>query len=272
MHLLRDASSVGSREIAPRNDSRLAGGPEDEVTQARLDLRLKRPVVTLGVLDDSGSGPRRTDEGWLLPERALPFLLTGASAVVGPWWATSRQADEVFWNRFYELLQARLPLGEAVRQGRLAVAQAQPHGWDWLAYGLYGDPRARAYWPQESEGYAVLECLNGNEPLQVGQRYVFRASIRSKPPLDYQERLVHTRELPREAQALFLAPGLLQDGELLNMVQAGRTMLEAQLALTPTAPGRFPLQVQLFEGEEHVKSLRLTLRVTEPVAGGRASE
>ncbi len=36
----------------------------------------------------------------------------------------------------------------------------------------------------------MLECLNPDEPMLPGKTYRFRASIRSRPPIWYQERLV----------------------------------------------------------------------------------
>ncbi len=48
-----------------------------------------------------------------------------------------------FYNRLWGLNgQQKLPLGEAVRQARLVIKEADPANPTWLAYVLYGDPLA----------------------------------------------------------------------------------------------------------------------------------
>jgi hypothetical protein len=264
VHLLRLASEISSRrDIVPREGS--VTGEKDEgreARQARLDLRFKRPLVTMSLLDDSGSHTAPPADEWLLPERVLPFLRAGASAVIGPWWATSEEADLLFWTTFYDLLERRLPLGEAVRRARLEVARALPHRPDWLAYSLFGDPRARIYWPEESEGYASLECLNPDYPLQPGSTYIFQACLASRPPAWYQDRINQVTQLPEEVQALFLAPGLQSDTvQAVPMMRYGRALLRATISLTPTQPGEYPLIVQLMEGKEFLKTMQLILTV-----------
>jgi hypothetical protein len=153
-------------------------------------------------------------------------------------------------------------LGEAVWRSRLAVARAYPERVDWLAYVVYGDPRARGYWPEESEGYTVLECTNADEPLRVGKTYTFRASIRTRPPVQYQDRLVKTRELPHDMRALFLAPGLHNDAPTpIEMEPAGRTVYQASVDLSVAKAGDYPLTVQFYQGTERVKTLQVTLKV-----------
>jgi len=250
----------------------LPTGPEKDAEQARLHLRLKRPVVTLSMLSDKGVIADTSNDDWLLPDRVLPFLRAGASAVTGPWWPTSEAADRIFWPTFYDLLSRRLPLGEVVWRARLAVRDALPGRLDWLAYTLFGDPRARAYWPEPSEGYTVLECLNPDDPLRPGNTYTFRVSIRSRPPTWYKDRLVQTEPLPERMQALFLAPGLQNEfSPSVEMTPLGRTMLQATVDLTPPAPGDYPLLAQLLESEEHVKTLQLTLKVRDAATGGQSN-
>ncbi len=259
VHLLRYSSDLArEREIVPRGEiAAIPASGEPEVRQARLNLRLKRPLVT-----PIRSQPRADGGYWLLPERVLPFLRAGASAVIAPWWETAEKSDRLFWSHFYQLFRQCLPLGEAVWRSRLAVRRACPHTNDWLAYTLFGDPCARAYEPEPSEGYAAVECLNPDEPLHSGKTYYFRASLRNRPPVWYTDRLIEPEELPQQLQALFMAPGLQTNfPKPLAMQPVGNTMRQATIDLTPTAPGNYPLLVQLLEGDELVKRLQLNLEV-----------
>ena len=272
VHVLYHAGSwLSKRDIVARDSATAPASPEQEAAEARLHLRLKRPVVTLGMWDDKTMPSGTNAEAWQLPERVLPFLRAGASAVIGPWWPTAEAADRIFWPTFYDLLERRVPLGEGVWRARLAVQQALPERPDWLAYALFGDPRARAYWPEPSEGYTVLECLNPDDPLRPGKTYTFRVSLRNRPPIAYTDRLVQPEALPETLRALFLAPGLQTVlAEPVEMTSLGRTMLQATVDLTPPAPGDYPLVVQLLEGDEHVKTLQMTLKVR--AAGGSGDD
>ncbi len=270
VHLLQHAEPLLARqEIVTRDATDSPASPEQDAAESRLHLRLKRPVITLSILGDNGIMTGVNADEWLLPDRVLPFLRAGASAVVGPWWPTSEAADHIFWPTFYDLLERRVSLGESVWRARLTVQQALPERPDWLAYTLFGDPRARAYWPESSEGYTVLECLNPDDPLCPGKTYTFRVSLRTRPPVAYTDRLVKTETLPEKLRALFLAPNLQTTlAEPVEMTPLGRMMLQATLDLTPPAPGDYPLLVQLLEGDEHLKTLQMTLKVR--AAGGSA--
>ncbi len=265
LHILRHADQVTSRDIAPRDGPAIAHSPEEEMPQVRLDLWFKRPVVTLGILTQVDNDLTNADvDNWPLPERARTFLRNGASAVVGPWWPTSEDADQVFWPAFYDLLARRVSLGEAVWRARLAVWGMLPHRPDWLAYALFGDPRARPYWPQPSEGYTALECLNPDESLLPIKTYYFRVSIRNRPPVWHKDRLVFAENLPQEPRAIFLAPGLqLATSEPIEMVPYGRTMVQATVAMRAREAGVFQITVRLLDGEERLQSLRLKLVVGE---------
>ncbi|MCA9996566.1 MAG: trypsin-like peptidase domain-containing protein [Anaerolineales bacterium] len=244
-------------------------GAEEEMPQARLGLRLKRPVVTFGFVKRQG-GVNGGYDGWLLPERIRPFLKAGVGAAVGPWWPTSKAADQLFWATFYDYLSQTMPLGEVVWRARLAVYEALPDRPDWLAYTLFGDPRARPYWPKSSQGYATLECVDGDEPLRPGKAYTFRASIHRQPPLWYQERLVEVEDFPEAMTVLFIAPGL-QTGrpEMVLMQPMGRTTLQATVTLTPPEVGTYHLIAQLYEGDELLKTMQLLLEVGAGQNGGQ---
>jgi hypothetical protein len=137
---------------------------------------------------------------------------------------------------------------------------------DWLAYTLFGDPLARPYYLEMSMGYTTLECLNPDEPLRVGESYTFRASIRTRPPVWHQDRLIQAEEFPQRPQALFLAPGIQTDmPEPVPMTPLGRTMVQATMGLTPQEAGEYSLIVRLLDGEERLQSLRLDLVVANPL-------
>jgi hypothetical protein len=263
LHLLRYADEPGGarRELVARENKTEIASPAEDAKRARLDLRLNRPVISLSILDGSGTH-KELMEDWPLPDRILPFLRAGASAVIGPWWPTSEVADRTFWLNFYDLLEARLPLGEAVWRARRMVKRALPHSSDWLAYTMFGDPRARAYTPEPSEGYTTLERLYSDQPLYPGQACYFRASISSRPSLLYRDRLVQAEDLPKHPMALFLAPGLQNEiPEPVEMKLVGSSTVEAIYKLTPEKAGKFALIARIYDGDERLQSLQLPFLV-----------
>jgi hypothetical protein len=76
-------------------------------------------------------------DGW-----ASKFLEAGAAAFIGTLWAVSDGAAREFAQELYGRLQEGFSLGEAVKCAREAAA-SQPDDPTWLAYTVYGDPRAR---------------------------------------------------------------------------------------------------------------------------------
>jgi len=75
-------------------------------------------------------------DGW-----ASKFLEAGAAVFIGSLWAVSDGTAREFACELYGQLQAGSSLGEAVMQARQAAA-GQPGDPTWLAYTVYGDPRA----------------------------------------------------------------------------------------------------------------------------------
>ena len=75
-------------------------------------------------------------DGW-----ASMFLEAGAAAFIGSLWAVSDGAAREFAQEFYHQLQAGSSLGEAAMRAR-EMAASQPDDPTWLAYTVYGDPRA----------------------------------------------------------------------------------------------------------------------------------
>jgi len=75
-------------------------------------------------------------DGW-----ANKFLEAGAAAFIGSLWAVSDGASREFAQELYRRLQHGLTLGDAVMAARKAAAST-PDDPTWLAYTVYGDPRA----------------------------------------------------------------------------------------------------------------------------------
>ena len=75
-------------------------------------------------------------DGW-----ASKFLEAGAAAFIGSLWAVCDGTAREFAGELYGQLQAGSSLGQAVTRAR-QVAASQPGDPTWLAYTVYGDPRA----------------------------------------------------------------------------------------------------------------------------------
>jgi|GEM_PF-1354754 len=268
VHLIRYTDLTTRHEIVDRNQAERIEVvyPEDEARQgAKLDLKLKRPLVTFSILNQENMLSETAINEVKLPERVMPFLRAGASAVICPWWPTTEAADQIYWHTFYDLLGRGITLGEAALRARLTVRDEFPHLTDWLAYTLFGDPRAHVYWPEESQGYTALECLNPGNCLAPGKTYSFRASISAAPPIGFKGRLVKTLSLPEEIHVLFLVPGLQEtvpEAVPMDPVDPGGTLrIATQQFNTPQYPGKYPLVVQFFADGEHIKTLKLMLNV-----------
>lgn len=75
-------------------------------------------------------------EGW-----ATKFMTAGAAAFIGTQWAVVDETSTPFAVKLYSELIGGAPLGRAVLEARKAVSEA-PADPTWLAYTVYGDPRA----------------------------------------------------------------------------------------------------------------------------------
>jgi len=75
-------------------------------------------------------------DGW-----ASMFLEAGAAAFIGSLWAVSDGTAREFAGELYGQLQTGSSLGDALMSARRAAA-SQPGDPTWLAYTVYGDPRA----------------------------------------------------------------------------------------------------------------------------------
>jgi hypothetical protein len=100
-------------------------------------LARSAPTVFINACRSAGQAAtyNRLD-GW-----ASKFLEAGAAAFVGSLWAVSDGAAREFAQELYSRLQAGSSLGEAVKSARITAA-SQLDDPTWLAYAVYGDPRA----------------------------------------------------------------------------------------------------------------------------------
>ena len=109
------------------------------LTKVAINQVLARsaPTVFINACRTAGSGAtyNRLD-GW-----ASKFLEAGAAAFVGTQWAVSDGTAREFAQELYRQLEDGRPLGPAVMQAR-QVAASQLDDPTWLAYTVYGDPRA----------------------------------------------------------------------------------------------------------------------------------
>ena len=100
-------------------------------------LKHSAPIVFINACRSAGlAATYNRLDGW-----ASKFLEAGAAAFIGSLWAVSDGAAREFAQEFYGQLRDGSSLGEAVKQAR-QVAAAQSDDPTWLAYTVYGDPRA----------------------------------------------------------------------------------------------------------------------------------
>lgn len=112
-----------------------------EVTTATLEaearLRSRRPLVFLNACETGRAGAVLTAwGGW-----PNVFLRKGAGAFVGSSWAVRDKPAAAFAVAFYETLLAGKTLAEAAGAARAAAKQLGDASW--LAFKVYGHPRAR---------------------------------------------------------------------------------------------------------------------------------
>jgi MFS family permease len=108
-----------------------------EVAVIQKVLQRSAPTIFINACRSAGlTATYNQLDGW-----ARKFLEAGAAAFIGSLWAVSDGAAREFAQELYLQLQAGFPLGEAVMQAR-RVAASQPDDPTWLAYTVYGDPRA----------------------------------------------------------------------------------------------------------------------------------
>ena len=110
-----------------------------DLTAAAINKVLARSAPTVFINACRSAGLTATYnrlDGW-----ATKFLEAGAAAFIGSLWAVSDGAAREFAEELYGQLQSGSSLGQAVTRARTAAA-GRPDDPTWLAYAVYGDPRA----------------------------------------------------------------------------------------------------------------------------------
>ncbi len=109
--------------------------PEDLSGVVR-NLSVGKPLVFLNACQIGRSAMSLTGVGGWAPK----FLRAGAAAFIGAYWSVYDQPAHDFAQALYQRLLAGMPMGQAVREARLAI---RPLGDPtWLAYTVYADPLA----------------------------------------------------------------------------------------------------------------------------------
>lgn len=100
-------------------------------------LERSSPTVFINACRSAATAPAyRQLDGW-----AGKFLEAGAGAFIGSLWAVRDSTARDFAGELYRHLLAGTPLGHAAMLARQAAA-GTPGDPTWLAYAVYGDPRA----------------------------------------------------------------------------------------------------------------------------------
>jgi hypothetical protein len=108
-----------------------------EVAAIQKALQASAPTVFINACRSAGlAATYNRLDGW-----ASKFLEAGAAAFIGSLWAVSDGASREFAQELYRRLQQGFTLGDAVMEARQTAA-GQPDDPTWLAYSVYGDPRA----------------------------------------------------------------------------------------------------------------------------------
>jgi CHAT domain len=110
------------------------------MTTARISQALANSTPLVFINACRSAGLAATYNG--LDSWAREFLDAGAAAFIGSQWAVCDGTARAFASELYTTLQAGQSLGEAVMRARTA-ASAEPGDPTWLAYAVYGDPRAK---------------------------------------------------------------------------------------------------------------------------------
>jgi hypothetical protein len=120
---------------------RMTDGPllPDDCRDAAGSLLKDRPFIFINACHSGRMDYALTEiEGW-----ARTLIDGGCSGFVGTMWEVSDESAGMFAEKFYEGLREGMALGDAFLHARRAVKKARKGDPSWLAYCLYGDPRAR---------------------------------------------------------------------------------------------------------------------------------
>lgn len=113
-----------------------------ETARADLSLQPSAPLVFINACRSAGlAATYNRLDGW-----AEAFLQAGAAAFIGSLWAVSDKAARRFAELFYQELLGGATLAAATMAARKAMAKRAGDP-TWLAYAVYGDPRAKVLAP-----------------------------------------------------------------------------------------------------------------------------
>ncbi|HEX4715006.1 MAG TPA: AAA family ATPase, partial [Ktedonobacteraceae bacterium] len=126
-------NAVGDAMLALAGSSRLDGSAATQLFESLP----RHPLVFLSYYDSEQAGTLNPEE----TERLVASLLgSGAGAVVTLRWPVDIQRAREFMVLLYQEIADGIPLGEAMRRARIAMAQRRLEDVSWAAYVLYGDP------------------------------------------------------------------------------------------------------------------------------------
>jgi tetratricopeptide (TPR) repeat protein len=136
-HALVDEGTVANTALAlaPSEGEDGFVGPA-ELTQ----LRLAADLVVLSACQTAGGVVLR-GEG--VQGLAAPLLAAGARAVAATWWPIGDQATVQVVDDFYAALSRGLPVGDALREAKLAALRRGAPAREWAAFTIVGDPLSR---------------------------------------------------------------------------------------------------------------------------------
>lgn len=272
LHLLRYTEQQRANQIvAVQNE------PMDERTEGeaitgdqKLDLTLRRPTVGLSlVCEDTAPTPGQNwcntelESNWL-----IPFMHAGASAVYGPRWPVSAEADQTFVQEFYDTMRQGETLGVAFSKARARVRTSFPHRTDWLAYSYFGHPHAEPYWVQPAQGFTLFEAVNQpeGEIFRRGQRYRFRASYRSEAPAWYEGRLhVQEHDISTEDMSVMVMPlsEVKPTFYKLERVAQSNELQQTFWLQMPDQGNTLPVVVRFQKQTQELRTLFLNLQMEE---------
>jgi O-acetyl-ADP-ribose deacetylase (regulator of RNase III) len=281
LHILRFTDQRGHGRVTRAKEKGAATAVQDgEARQLlydrRLDFTLRRPIVGLSLVNgstpdvDAGLGSRdtRLERGWM-----LPMMHAGATAIVGPRWPTSSEADLTFYGAFYAALRTGMTVGWATWIAREQTRLMFPSRPDWLAYTCFGHPNCAPYLVRPSEGFVSFEEVDheADAALIAGKTYNFLASYRTEAPEWFGGRLWVPQDLPQgEEVSAIVVPltGQVSGPDLARLLPLQQTIagydFERVFALTmPDETTTEPVLIRFQRGGQELGTVVLNLDVVK---------
>lgn len=272
LHLLRFTEVQRANQIvAVENEQQNERTEGEAITgDQKLDLTLRRPTVGLSLVsEDNPLIPGRSwcntelESNWL-----IPFMHAGASAVYGPRWPVSVEADQAFVQELYDAMRQGDTLGLAFSKARTRVRTCFPYRTDWLAYSYFGHPHAEPYWVQRAQGFTLLEAVNQpeGELFRRGRSYRFRVSYRSEAPAWYDGRLhVQEHDISSEDMSVMVMPlsGVEPTYYKLERVAQSSEMQKVFWLEMPQEGDTLPVMVRFQKQTQELRTLFMNLQIGE---------